>query len=239
MYDAEITCEIKALWLTIAHAPTMVRMSAALRSLEWPEEGRSTKHQGRTRPLLVSLSPQALSKLVSLAKGFLGDKLAYTHMLWVLASTCVQWVSAMHLGTKCTAPWTAAMQFAFALLAPALAGHGMDDTDMLPDELGKFASVMLSTHLNVDVCAAELTSVITPLLAAGLPCTATAAFLMLMSDSIMETFIGSTLHGTLKARLLANAAEVEEPPRTEPLEVALTRELMQHLAKRRRPCRAE
>ena len=241
MYDAEITCEIKARWLTIARAPTMRRMTAALCSLEWPEEGRSKKNQGlrRTSTLLVTLNLQTISNQVSMTKSFLGDELAYTHMLWVLASTCVQWVSAMHLDTKCTAPWTAAMQFSFELLAPALAGEGMDGTDMMPDELGEFASIQLNTYLNVDVCAAEFASVITPLLAAGLPRTTTTAYLMLLSDSIMETFIGSTLHAVLKARTLANAAQVQEPPRTEPLEDALARELMEHLAKSRRPCKAE
>ena len=62
---------------------------------------------------------------------------------------------------------------------------------------------------------------------------------MLMPDSIMETFIGSILHEFLKARLFANAAQIKEPPRTEPLGDALACEMVEHLTKRRRPSRAD
>ena len=34
MYDAEITCEIKALWLTIARAPTLNNMGAAGQTMD-------------------------------------------------------------------------------------------------------------------------------------------------------------------------------------------------------------
>ena len=64
--------------------------------------------------------------------------------------------------------------------------------------MATMARMMLQMHLEVEVGEVHLAQVIAPALNSGLPNTALAPYVLLLSPTVMGPFIGDTLHGELQ-----------------------------------------
>ena len=96
--------------------------------------------------------------------------------------------------------------------------------------MAPFASMLMESHLEVEVDMASVSAVMLTLVRSGLPSGSVSVYLVLLSSHAMESMIGSTLHNQLVCCLLAAASQLPMPAPLESVAAGTKRELVQALA---------
>ena len=225
--------ELQALWAKVECPKSLLALSRALMSLEWPGKSEATTRcwwpRRGIRPTLDELRQWPCHQMPREpgVRGGLPVVCTYAHLLWALIFPCARWIAkAFDDSLEDGDDWDG-LDFLAKLLAPEFCCEV--DEEVQPD-LAELCAIQISSHLQVDFPADALTPVFDKLGCLGLPGHSMSAYLVLMSG-VTKAFIGTTLHETLMVRLLATAAGAQEPIPDVPLEVKLKQEIVaQHLA---------
>ena len=236
---------LREAWDALGHRPSLDDVAASVAALDWQDKGFSQRYAGRYQTVTISLSCHSISASMSALsawpvpeitpednKGHRGGSMkrpwTFAHFLWSLIAPCVKWAESEH---RALSPWTPAHDHCLHILAEDFIGVDVDS--VVEDEmmLADHGSLLLSTHLDIDMPADVLLSTLKPLWDDGLPQTSMAVSLVLMSQKAMAPLIGDALHAELLRCLLASATGLQKPAPVEPLEAALKRELVGHLVR--------
>ena len=106
-------------------------------------------------------------------------------------------------------------------------------TPLLPTDLSDCAAVLLERHIGINVPGQALHDAFLPAWNLGLPLRPASVPLLLMSATVMEPLVGTSLHAALRKRVLSAAARVPEPAPAKPLEDELKAEVVRLLAAKR------